>query len=89
MLEPYPAPSKPKLPLARLASRWRRIRQKRFKLLGVGVLVLIGLFDYYALRHLVYGQLSVGIWVGFGVLALLSIPVTFFGLIIAAVLLVN
>ena len=89
MLEPYPAPSKPKLPLARLASRWKGIRQKRFKLLGVGVLVLIGLFDYYALRHLVYGQLSVGIWVGFGVLALLSIPVTFFGLIIAAVLLVN
>ena len=53
------------------------------------MLLLVGMFDYYALRHLVYGQLSVGIWVGFGVLALLSIPVTFFGLIIAAVLLVS
>ena len=89
MLEPYPAPSKPNLPLARLVFRWKRIRRKRFKLLGLSVLLLVGLFDYYALRHLVYGQLSVGIWVGFGVLALLSIPVTFFGLIIAAVLLVN
>jgi hypothetical protein len=89
MLEPYPAPSMSKLPLARLVFRWKRIRRKRFKLLGLSVLLLVGLFDYYALRHLVYGQLSVGIWVGFGVLALLSIPVTFFGLIIAAVLLVS
>ncbi len=53
------------------------------------MLLLVGLFDYYALRHLVYGQLSVGIWVGFGVLALLSIPVTFLGLIAGAVLLVS
>ena len=89
MLEPYPTPSKPKLPLARQVFRWKRIRRKRFKLLGIVVLVVVGLFDYYALRHLVYGQLSVGIWVGFGALALLSIPVTFFGLIIAAVLLVS
>jgi len=57
--------------------------------LGVVVLVVVGLFDYFAWRHLVYGQLSLGLWVGFGMLALLSIPVTFFGLIIAAVLLVN
>ena len=89
MLEPYPAPSRPKLPLARLVFRWKRIRRKRFKLLGLSVLLLVGLFDYYALRHLVYGQLSVGIWVGFGMLALLSIPVTFFGLIAAAVLLMS
>src|SRR5216683_7010467 len=89
MLAPCPAPSKPNLPLARLVFWWKRIRRKRFKLLGLSVLLLVGLFDYYALRHLVYGQLSVGIWVGFGVLALLSIPVTFFGLIIAAVLLVS
>jgi len=89
MLEPYPAPSKLELPLARQVFRWKRIRRKRFKLLGLSVLLLVGMFDYYALRHLVYGQLSVGIWVGFGVLALLSIPVTFFGLIIAAVLLVS
>jgi hypothetical protein len=53
----------------------------------VGVLVLVVLFDYFAWRHLVYGQLSVGLWVGFGMLALLSIPVTFFGLIAAAVFL--
>jgi hypothetical protein len=57
--------------------------------LGVGVLVLVGLFDYFAWRHLVYGQLSVGLWVGFGLLAFLSIPVTFFGLILAAVLLMS
>ena len=57
--------------------------------MGVVVLVVVGLFDYFAWRHLVYGELSVGLWVGFGMLALLSIPVTFFGLIAAAVLLVS
>lgn len=71
---------------ARLRERWRRIR---FKLLGATVLVMVGLFDYYAWKHLVYGQLSLGLWIGFGMIALLSIPVTFFGLILAAILLVH
>ena len=57
--------------------------------MGVVVLVVVGLFDYFAWRHLVYGQLSLGLWVGFGMLALLSIPVTFFGLILGAVLLMS
>jgi hypothetical protein len=57
--------------------------------LGVVVLVLVGLFDYFAWRHLAYGELSFGLWVGFGLLAMLSIPVTFFGLIAAAVLLMS
>jgi hypothetical protein len=69
---------------ARLRERWRSVR---FKLLGVAVLAIIGLFDYYAWKHLVYGQLSVGLWIGFGMNALLSIPVTFFGLILAGILL--
>ena len=69
---------------ARLHERWRIVR---FKLLGVAVLAIIGLFDYYAWMHLVYGQLSVGLWIGFGMNALLSIPVTFFGLILAGILL--
>jgi len=47
------------------------------------------LFDFFAWRHLVYGQLSLGLWVGFGLLPFLSIPVTFFGLIAAAVLLMS
>ena len=89
MLAPYPPPSKPNLPLARPVFRWKRIRRKRFKLLGICVLGLVGLFDYFAWRHLAYGELSVGLWVGFGMLALLSIPVTFFGLIAAAVLLMS
>jgi hypothetical protein len=89
MLELYPAPSGPKLPLARLVFRWKRIRRKRFKLLGIALLAVVGLFDYFAWRHLVYGELSVGLWVGFGLLAMLSIPVTFFGLIAAAVLLMS
>jgi hypothetical protein len=63
------------------------LRRIRIKLLGALVLVLVGLFDYWAWRHLAYGQLSVGLWVGFGPLALLSIPVTFFGLIAAAIFL--
>jgi hypothetical protein len=71
---------------ARLSERWRWVR---FRLLGAAVLAMIVLFDYYAWKHLVYGQLSVGLWVGFGMIALLSIPVTFFGLIIAAILLVR
>lgn len=71
---------------ARLGARWRRVR---FKLLGAAVLAVVDLFDYYAWKHLVYGQLSVGLWVGFGMIALLSIPVTFFGLILAAILLVR
>ena len=75
--------------LARVVSRFQRIRRKRFKLLGVVVLVVVGLFDYLAWRHLVYGELSFGLWVGFGMLAMLSIPVTFFGLIAAAVLLLS
>jgi hypothetical protein len=54
--------------------------------LGIGVLAVVGYFDYYAWKHLAYGQLSVGLWVGFGMPAFLSIPVTFFGLIVAAVL---
>jgi hypothetical protein len=74
---------------SRSVSRFTRIRRKCFKLLGITVLVLVGLFDYFAWRHLVYGELSVGLWVGFGMLALLSIPVTFFGLIAAAVLLMS
>jgi len=57
--------------------------------LGVVVLVVVGVFDYLAWRHLAYGELSFGLWVGFGMLALLSIPVTFFGLIAAAVLLLS
>jgi hypothetical protein len=69
---------------ARLNEKWRIVR---FKLLGVAVLAIIGLFDYYAWKHLVYGQLSVGLWIGFGMNALLSIPVTFFGLILAGILL--
>ncbi len=81
--------SKPKLRIARVVSRFRRIRRKRFKLLGICVLVLVGLFDFFAWRHLVYGQLSLGLWVGFGLLPFLSIPVTFFGLIAAAVLLMS
>jgi hypothetical protein len=89
MLEPYPAPSRPKLPLARLVSRWKRTRRKRFKLLGVAVLVVVALFDYFAWRHLAYGELSVGLWVGFGMLAMLSIPITFFGFIAGAVLLAS
>ena len=72
--------------MARLVSQFKRIRRKRFKLSGVVVLVVVGLFDYFAWRHLVYGELSLGLWVGFGMLALLSIPVTFFGLIVATLL---
>ena len=83
------SPRRSPLHRSRLVSRFKRIRRKRFRLLGVVVLVVVGLFDYFAWRHLVYGQLSVGLWVGFGMLALLSIPVTFFGLIAAAVLLMS
>lgn len=79
--------SKANLRLARIVSRWQTVRRKRLKLLGVAVLVLVSVFDYYAWRHLAYGQLSLGLWVGFGMLALLSIPVTFFGLITAVFLL--
>ncbi len=57
--------------------------------MGVVVLVVVCLFDYFAWRHLVYGELSFGLWVGFGMLALLSIPVTFFGLMASAVLLMS
>ena len=85
--EPYPRTSKRKRRLASLVFRFRRIRKKRFKLLGVVMLALVAVFDYYAWRHLVYGELSLGLWIGFGMLAFLSIPVTFFGLIIAVVLL--
>ena len=87
MLATLLAPSKRKLRLARLVSRWKRIRRKRFRFLGVCVLVLVGFFDYFAWKHLAYGQMSLGLWVGFGLLPLLSIPVTFFGLIAGAVLL--
>jgi hypothetical protein len=87
MLAPLLVSSKGKLRLARLVSRWKRIRRKRFKFLGVCVLVLVGFFDYSAWKHLVYGQLSLGLWVGFGLLPLLSIPVTFFGSIAGAILL--
>ena len=83
MLETH-LPSKRELRLARLVSSWKRIRRKRFKFLGVCVLVLVGFFDYFAWKHLVYGQLSVGLWVGFGLIPLLSIPVAFFGLIACA-----
>jgi hypothetical protein len=89
MAQPVLVLSYSKLRLARLVSRWKRIRRKRFKLLGATVLVLVGLFDYFAWRHLAYGELSFGLWVGFGMLAFLSIPVTFFGLIAAAVLLMS
>jgi hypothetical protein len=65
------------------------LRKVRVKLSGVGVLILVGLFDYYASRHLAYGQLSMGLWVGFGIMGLLSIGVTFFGLIVAGILLVS
>lgn len=75
------------MPAAGLVSRFKRVRRKRFKLLGICVLALVSMFDYYAWRHLVYGQLSVGLWVGFGMLAFFSIPVTFFGLIATAFLL--
>ena len=57
--------------------------------MGLILLGLVGLFDYFAWRHLVYGELSLGLWVGFGMLAFLSIPVTFFGLIACAVLLMS
>ena len=80
---------KPELQLARVVSRFKRIRRKRFKLLGAGVLVLVGLFDYFAWRHLVYGESSFGLWVGFGLLAMLSIPATFLGLIAGTVLLMS
>ena len=86
-MEAFLALLKPRM--ARLVSRFRRVRRKRVKLLGAIVLVGVGLFDYFAWRHLVYGQLSVGLWVGFGMLALLSIPVTFLGLIAGAVLLMS
>ena len=69
---------------ARLLERWRRVR---FKLLGAVVLAMIGSFDYYAWKHRTYGQLSVALWIGFGINALISIPVTFFGLILACILL--
>ena len=69
-----------------LVSRFKRIRRKRFKLLGIVVLAIVGYFDYYAWKHLAYGQLGVGLRVGFGVPAFLSIPVTFFGLIVAVLL---
>jgi hypothetical protein len=88
MLVPVLVLSKPKLRSARLVSRFKRIRRKRFKLLGVGVLAFVGYFDYFAWKHIVYGQLSVGLWVGFGMLPFVSIPVTFFGLV-AAVLLMS
>ena len=74
------------MPTTSLVSRFKRIRRKRFKLSGIGVLAVVGYFDYYAWKHLAYGQLSVGLWVGFGMLAFLSIPVTFFGLIVAVLL---
>jgi hypothetical protein len=86
MLVPVLVLSKPKLRSARLVSRFKRIRRKRFKLLGVGVLAFVGYFDYFAWKHIVYGQLSVGLWVG--MLPFVSIPVTFFGLV-AAVLLMS
>jgi hypothetical protein len=60
------------------------LRRPRVNVLGVLVLGLVGLFDSRTWRHLAYGQLSVGLWVGFGPLAFLSIPVTFFGLIVPA-----
>lgn len=69
---------------SRLVQRFRKIR---FKLFGVAVLVLVGVFDYYASKHLAYGELSVGLWVGFGIMGLLSILVTFFGLVVAAIFL--
>ena len=75
------------IPISGDVMRFRRVRRKRFKLSGVAVLALVGVFDYYAWRHLVYGELSLGLWVGFGMLALFSIPVTFFGLVVAALLL--
>jgi hypothetical protein len=55
--------------------------------LGLVVLGLVGFFDYFAWRHIVYGELSLGLWVGFGLLPFFSIPITFFGLIAAAALL--
>jgi hypothetical protein len=75
--------------MACLVYRWKHIRRKPFKVLGIAVLVVVGFFDYFAWRHLVYGELSFGLWVGFGLLAMLSIPVTFFGLIAAGVLLAS
>jgi hypothetical protein len=68
---------------------FERLRRVRFKLLGIGVLVSVGLFDYYAWKHLAYGQLSIGLWVGFGIMGLLSISVTFFGLVVAGILLLS
>jgi hypothetical protein len=68
---------------------FERLRRVRFKLLGIGVLVFVGLFDYYAWKHLAYGQLSIGLWVGFGIMGLLSISITFFGLVVAGILLLS
>ncbi|HEX9613274.1 MAG TPA: hypothetical protein VGA05_06645 [Candidatus Bathyarchaeia archaeon] len=56
--------------------------------MGVGVLVFVWLFDY-AWKHLAHGQLSVGLWVGCGMMCLLSISVTFFGLDVTGILLVS
>jgi hypothetical protein len=68
---------------------FERLKRLCVKLVGIGVLLLVGLFDYYASKHLVYGQLSMGLWVGFGIMGLLSIAVTFFGLIVAGILLLS
>jgi hypothetical protein len=70
-------------------SRTNRFRRLFAKLLGAGVLVLVGLFDFYAWKHLVYGEFSFGLWVGFGMMGLLSIAVTFFGLVVAGILLLS
>lgn len=89
MPEPSVVSSKPKLRLALGVSEFRQIRRKSFKLLGIAVLAVVSYFGYHAWKHLVYGQLSVSLRVGFGMLPLLPIPVTFFGLIIGTVLLIS
>ena len=60
MPEPLVVPSKPKLRSARVVSRFRQIRRKRFKLMGIGVLAVVGYFDYYAWKHLAYGSVECG-----------------------------
>jgi hypothetical protein len=53
-------------------------------LIGCGLLFLLGLFDYWVWSSLIGSNLSqIGSVVGFGILALISIPATFFGFIIA------
>ncbi len=58
-------------------------------LIGLGVLALVGVFDYWVWSNLIHSGLGqIGALVGFGILALISIPVTIFGVLIGLLIMV-